>query len=97
MIDTAGTMCTAAELLKKRGAKDVYLAATHGVLSGPAIERISSAPIKECVITNTIPLTDSKKAQNITTLSIAPIIAKALDHVFEDASVSEMFHGDNYQ
>nr|HMS24799.1 ribose-phosphate diphosphokinase [Acidimicrobiia bacterium] len=97
MIDTAGTMCTAAELLKERGATDVYLAATHGVLSGPAIERIGAAPIKECVITNTIPLTDSQKIDNITVLSIAPIIAKALDHVFEDASVSEMFHGENYQ
>ncbi len=97
MIDTAGTMCTAAELLKERGAIDVYLAATHGVLSGPAIERIGAAPIKECVITNTIPLTDSQKIDNITVLSIAPIIAKALDHVFEDASVSEMFHGENYQ
>jgi ribose-phosphate pyrophosphokinase len=97
MIDTAGTMCTAAELLKKRGAKDVYLAATHGVLSGPAMERIKAAPIKECVITNTIPLPETKKSDSITTLSIAPIIAKALDHVFEDASVSEMFHGDNYQ
>lgn len=97
MIDTAGTMCSAAELLKKRGAKDVYLAATHGVLSGPAIERIDTAPIKECVITNTIPLPEAKQSTKISVLSIAPIIAKALDHVFEDSSVSEMFHGDNYQ
>lgn len=97
MIDTAGTMCTAADLLKTRGAKEVYLAATHGVLSGPAIERIDGAPITECVITNTIPLSESKKSSKITSLSIAPVIAKALDHVFEDASVSEMFHGDNYQ
>lgn len=97
MIDTAGTMCTAATLLKERGATDVYLAATHGVLSGPALERIAAAPIKECVITNTIPIAESKRTENITVLSIAPIIAKALDHVFEDESVSEMFHGDNYQ
>jgi ribose-phosphate pyrophosphokinase len=97
MIDTAGTMCAAAELLKERGAKDVYLAATHGVLSGPAIERIEKAPITECVITNTIPLPEHKKNSKIKVLTIAPVIAKALDHVFEDASVSEMFHGDNYQ
>ncbi len=97
MIDTAGTMCSAAQLLKERGATDVYLAATHGVLSGPALDRIAGAQIKECVITNTIPLRDTQASDKITVLSIAPIIAKALDHVFEDASVSEMFHGDNYQ
>ncbi|MFN8015994.1 MAG: ribose-phosphate diphosphokinase [Acidimicrobiia bacterium] len=96
MIDTAGTMCAAAELLKERGAKDVYMAATHGVLSGPAIERLEKASVKEVVITNTIPLS-ANASTKITALSIAPVIAKALDHVFEDASVSEMFHGDNYQ
>lgn len=97
MIDTAGTMCAAAELLKARGATDVYLAATHGVLSGPAIERLEKSSVREVVITNTIPLPESVKSKKITVLSIAPVIAKALDHVFEDASVSEMFHGDNYQ
>ena len=97
MIDTAGTMCTAAELLKERGALDVYMAATHGVLSGPALDRISKAPIVECVLTNTIPVPEEKRNGKIKVLSIAPVIAKALDHVFEDASVSEMFHGDNYQ
>ena len=97
MIDTAGTMCAAAELLKARGAKDVYMAATHGVLSGSALERLENASIKEVVITNTIPLPEGMDSSKITALSIAPVIAKALDHVFEDVSVSEMFHGDNYQ
>ena len=97
MIDTAGTMCAAVDLLISRGATEVYMAATHGVLSGPAIERLEKANVKEVVITNTIPLPEHTESSKITSLSIAPIIAKALDHVFEDASVSEMFHGDNYQ
>lgn len=96
MIDTAGTMCAAVDLLISRGATDVYMAATHGVLSGPAIERLEKANVKEVVITNTIPLEGDKAIDKIKVLSIAPVIAQALDHVFEDASISEMFHGDNF-
>ena len=96
MIDTAGTMCAAVDLLISRGAKEVYMAATHGVLSGPAIERLQNANVKEVVITNTIPLEGDKAIDKIKVLSIAPVIAQALDHVFEDASISEMFHGDNF-
>ena len=96
MIDTAGTMCAASELLLKRGASDVYMAATHGVLSGPAIDRLSKSNVKEVVITNTIPLDEGSAIDKIKVLSIAPVIAEALDHVFEDASISEMFQGDNF-
>ena len=96
MIDTAGTMCAAVDLLISRGATEVYMAATHGVLSGPAIERLEKANVKEVVITNTIPLSEDKQIDKIKVLSIAPVIAEALDHVFEDASISEMFQGDNF-
>ena len=96
MIDTAGTMCAASELLLKRGASDVYMAATHGVLSGPAIDRLSKSNVKEVVITNTIPLDVGSAIDKIKVLSIAPVIAEALDHVFVDASISEMFQGDNF-
>lgn len=96
MIDTAGTMCAAADLLTARGASEVYMAATHGVLSGPAMERLDAASVKEVVITNTIPIPEGAASKKIKVLSIAPVIAQALDHVFEDTSVSELFHGDNY-
>ena len=96
MIDTAGTMCAAVDLLISRGATEVYMAATHGVLSGPAIERLEKANVKEVVITNTIPLSEDKQIDKIKVLSIAPVIAEALDHVFEDASISEMFQGYNF-
>src|SRR5256714_8625143 len=95
MIDTAGTVCSAAELLIDRGASVVYVAATHGVLSGPAIDRLKNAPINEVVLTNTLPIEDGKQFPELRVLSIAPIIADALDAVFEDTSVSQIFQGDN--
>jgi len=95
IIDTAGTICSAAELLTARGAAEVYVLATHGVLSGPAVERLQAAPIREVVFTNTLPIPGEKQFERMTVLSIAPIIARALDAVFEDTSVSEIFAGDN--
>jgi len=95
IIDTAGTICSAAELLAARGAAEVYVLATHGVLSGPAVERLQAAPIREVVFTNTLPIPGEKQFERMTVLSIAPIIARALDAVFEDTSVSEIFAGDN--
>jgi ribose-phosphate pyrophosphokinase len=95
MIDTAGTITSAAELLVNRGASVVYVAATHGVLSGPAIDRLKNAPIKEVILTNTLPIEDGKRFPELRLLSIAPIIADALDAVFEDTSVSQIFEGDN--
>ena len=95
MIDTAGTVCSAARLLTERGASEVYVVATHGLLSGPAVERIQDSPIKELVVTNTLPIPGEKQFDQLTVLSIAPIVAQALDAVFEDASVSEIFRGDN--
>ncbi|HVT42703.1 MAG TPA: ribose-phosphate diphosphokinase, partial [Acidimicrobiales bacterium] len=95
MIDTAGTISSAAELLINRGASVVYVAATHGVLSGPAIDRLKNAPIKEVILTNTLPIENGKQFPELRVLSIAPIIADALDAVFEDTSVSQIFEGDN--
>jgi ribose-phosphate pyrophosphokinase len=95
MIDTAGTIVAAAELLDARGAAEVVVAATHGVLSGPAVDRLKAAPVREVVVTNTLPIPSEKQFDALRVLSIAPIIAEALDAVFEDTSVSEIFRGDN--
>ena len=95
MIDTAGTITSAANLLTERGASEVWVAATHGVLSGPAVDRLKNAPIRQVVVTNTLPIPDEKRFDALHVLSIAPIIAEALGAVFEDTSVSEIFRGDN--
>jgi ribose-phosphate pyrophosphokinase len=95
MIDTAGTVVSAAELLMGRGAASVSILATHGLLSGPAIDRLKNGPIREVVVTNTLPVPSEKQFDNLTVLSIAPIVADALAAVFEERSVSELFKGDN--
>jgi ribose-phosphate pyrophosphokinase len=95
MIDTAGTVSSAAKLLVERGASNVFIAATHGLLSGPAVDRLKNAPVRQVVVTNTLPIPDDKRFDNLHVLSIAPIVAEALDAVFEDTSVSEIFRGDN--
>jgi len=95
MIDTAGTVVSAANLLVERGATEVWVLATHGVLSGPAIDRLKNAPVRQVVVTNTLPIPDEKRFDALQVLSIAPIIAEALDAVFQDTSVSEIFRGDN--
>jgi ribose-phosphate pyrophosphokinase len=95
MIDTAGTVVSAANLLIDRGASEVYIAATHGLLSGPAVDRLKNGPIREVVVTNTVPISDEKRFDNLRVLSIAPLLAEAIDAVFEDGSVSELFGGDN--
>jgi ribose-phosphate pyrophosphokinase len=95
MIDTAGTVVSAANLLVERGASDVWVLATHGVLSGPAVDRLKNAPVRGVVVTNTLPIPSEKRFETLEVLSIAPIIAEAIDAVFEDTSVSEIFRGDN--
>jgi ribose-phosphate pyrophosphokinase len=95
MIDTAGTVVSAAQLLIDRGASDVFIAATHGLLSGPAVDRLKNAPIREVVITNTVPIPSEKRFDGLRVLSIAPLLAQAIDAVFEEGSVSELFDGDN--
>jgi ribose-phosphate pyrophosphokinase len=95
MIDTAGTVVSAANLLIDRGATAVHIAATHGLLSGPAVDRLKNAPIREVVVTDTLPIPDEKRFDALRVLSIAPLLADAISAVFEDRSVSELFGGDN--
>ena len=91
MIDTAGTICEASKLLKREGAKDIYVCAAHPVFSGPAVERIAAAPIKECIVTNTIPLDMDKMPPNVKQLSIAPLLGQAISRIHDDESVSSLF------
>ena len=91
MVDTAGTMCQAALALKKHGAKRVIAAATHPILSDPAAERINNSPIEELIVTNTLKIRDDIDIPAMTLLSIAPLIAKAIQEVFEDGSVTSLF------
>jgi ribose-phosphate pyrophosphokinase len=95
MIDTAGTVVAAADLLRAHGATEVWAMATHGVLSGPAIERLKNSSLERVVLTNTLPLPPDKQLPQIEVLSIAPLIAEALSAVFDDTSVSEIFGGEN--
>jgi ribose-phosphate pyrophosphokinase len=96
MIDSGGTICSAAEILMARGATEVWAMATHGVLSGPAVDRLKNAPISRVILTNTLPLPAEKQIDKIEVLSIAPLIADALNAVFDDTSVSDLFGGENY-
>jgi len=95
MIDTAGTICQAAEALMSRGAKSVIAAATHPVLSGPAIERLTASHFEEVIVTNTLPIAPERHFETLTVLSIAPLIARAIHEVFEDGSVTSLFGGNS--
>lgn len=92
MIDTAGTLCNAANaLVEKGGAKEVYACATHGVLSGPALQRIEDSVIKEVVLLDTVPLTEDKKIDKIVTLPVGAVFAEAIERIYEDKPMSTMF------
>jgi ribose-phosphate pyrophosphokinase len=95
MVATAGTICAAADLLMDSGATEVYGVATHGILSGPAIQRIEKSAMKKLIITNTLALPPEKRHEKIEVVSIAPLLADAISAVFEDASVSDIFGGEN--
>ena len=91
MVDTAGTICNAANALKERGARSVRACATHGVLSGPAIERIKDSAIEEMVFLNTIEIPEDKMLDKFTVLSVAPLFAEAIRRVFSNEPVSALF------
>lgn len=93
LIDTAGTIVEAVRVVKAAGAKDVIVAATHGVLSDPAAERLQSCGAREVVITDTLPIPEEHHFENLTVLSIAPILARAIREVFDDGSVTSLFDG----
>jgi ribose-phosphate pyrophosphokinase len=96
IIDTAGTVTAAAELVVSRGALSVRAMATHGVLSPPAVDRIKNSPLEEVVVTNTLPVPeDAVDLPNLTILSIGPLLADTLKAIFEDESVSSIFMGEN--
>jgi ribose-phosphate pyrophosphokinase len=95
MIDTAGTICAAAELLADAGAADIWAMATHPLLSDPAVDRLKAAPISRVVVTDTLPVGADRAFDKLVVLSVAKIIADAIDAVFEDTSVSDIFGGDN--
>jgi len=93
MIDTAGTIVQAAEALFENGAAEVIVAATHGILSPPAVERLKNSAISEIVVTDTLPLSEEKRFEKLTVLSIAPLLARAIREVFDDGSVTSLFDG----
>ncbi|MFI7452661.1 ribose-phosphate diphosphokinase [Nonomuraea sp. NPDC049714] len=94
MIDTAGTICKAADALYDQGATNVITAATHAVFSDPAVDRLKNSRISEVIVTNTLPLPEESRFDKLTVLSIAPLIARAITEVFTDGSVTSMFEGD---
>ncbi len=91
MVDTAGTLCAGAKLLRDHGVKSVLACATHGVLSGPAIERLQEAPIDELIITNSIPLPPEKQIPKITSLSVAQLLGEAIHRINRGLSISALF------
>jgi ribose-phosphate pyrophosphokinase len=95
IIDTAGTLVRGAETLIEAGATEVYAAATHAVLSDPATDRLKNSAIRQVVVTNTLPIPSEKMLDKLVVLSIAPTIASTIKAVFEEDSVSELFHGEN--
>jgi ribose-phosphate pyrophosphokinase len=93
MVDTAGTICQAADALFDKGAQDVIVCATHAVLSGPAVDRLKNSRISEVIVTNTLPIAEDKMFDKLTVLSIAPLLARAIREVFDDGSVTSLFEG----
>ena len=90
-VDTEGSIMETVEVIKKFGGKDVYVGCTHGVLSGPAIERISKSNLKELVMTNTIPLPKDKQIDKITVVSISELFGEAIKRIHEETSIGELF------
>jgi ribose-phosphate pyrophosphokinase len=93
MIDTAGTITKAVDALFDAGAKDVIVAATHAVFSGPAVDRLKASRAVEVVVTNSLPIEEEKRFDKLTVLTIAPLLARAIREVFEDGSVTSLFDG----
>jgi ribose-phosphate pyrophosphokinase len=93
MIDSGGTICQAADALMAGGAAGVVIAATHAILSGPAVDRLKNSPAREVVVTNTLPIPPDRHFDKLTELSIAPLISRAIREVFEDGSVTSLFGG----
>jgi ribose-phosphate pyrophosphokinase len=93
MIDTGATIVNAADALFDQGASQVIVTATHGVLSGPAVDLLKNSRISEVIVSNTLPIKNEKRIDKLTVLSIAPLIARAISEVFSDGSVTSLFDG----
>ena len=91
MISTAGSICGAAELVKSKGAREIHVAASHGVFAGPAIERLANSPIDSIVVTDSIPVSPEKRLPNMKVLSIAPMMAEAIKRIHQNKSISAIF------
>ncbi|MBR6331927.1 MAG: ribose-phosphate pyrophosphokinase [Dehalococcoidales bacterium] len=91
-IDTAGSLCNAAEAMLKAGAKEVYSCATHPVFSGPAIDRIAASPLKEVIVTDSVPIPQEKMLDKITVVSAANLFAEAIKRIHEERSIGELFN-----
>ena len=96
MISTAGSMCGAAELIKKQGAREIHIAATHGIFAGQAIERLSAAPIDSIVVTDSVPLPAQKRLPKIEILTVAGILGEAIKRIHRHESISAVFEGENH-
>jgi ribose-phosphate pyrophosphokinase len=98
MIDTAGTICAAAEQLKHHGAAEIYVLATHGILSDPALERLEASPVDRVVVTDTLPLPHNahEKTNKLEVVSVVPLMAEAIRAIYMDESVSKIFGGENH-
>jgi ribose-phosphate pyrophosphokinase len=90
-VDTAGSLTAAISTLKEYGAKEFYACCTHPILSGPAMERVRNSPLKELVVTDTVPITEEKRSDKITVLSLAPLIGEAIHRIHNDLSMGEIF------
>lgn len=90
-IDTAGSITQAARVVREQGARDIYLCATHSIFSGPAIDRLRAAPVKEIVFTDSIPLAEEKRLPNMTILSVSDLFAGAIRRIHDGGSVTELF------
>ena len=95
MIDSGGTICAAVEMLKSEGAHDITVVATHALLSGPAVDRLKNSSISKLVVTDTLPIPSEKQFDKLEVLSVSKVVADAIRAIFEDASVSQLFGGEN--
>jgi ribose-phosphate pyrophosphokinase len=91
MVDTAGTLVTAAQTLLKRGVTSVYACCTHAVLSGPAVQRLAASPFEEVVVADTIPIPPAKRFEKLRIVTVAPLLAQAIDRIHTNSSVSELY------
>ena len=95
MISTAGSICGAAEIVHRAGAREIFVAATHGVLAGDAVSRLNAAPISGVVLTDSIPVPSENSLAKIKVLTVAPLLGEAIKRIHHDESISDIFQSDH--